>query len=306
MRAAASRSPRALPRWTPDWSQPQAHGPRGPLPARALSLPTRCVAWPPWGACRWAELKAFMAALGYAAVVQARAAAAGSDFMLAVFYRADRLRLAWSEERSRALLVALEVSAEGPTRGQVGGKGGCFCGLVWPVAPALHAAAMPGSSGSRPHAASREELQRQGRIPWQGKESAKSSRPERTSMQPPNQHAAGVGGQPPPGGEPLPPQRPRQSAAQRPAAAGGAHGRQGGCAPAAAGPAMLVPVCGTACRAAFPFARRVARAGTGGAVPKRLALSKQPRAMDLNTCLSYPVTAAVVCRATLQPLSAPT
>jgi hypothetical protein len=68
-----------------------------------------------------------MAGLGYAAVVQARAAASGSDFMLALFYRPDRLRLAWSEERSRALLAALEVTAEGPARGQVGGRAAHRC-----------------------------------------------------------------------------------------------------------------------------------------------------------------------------------
>ena len=66
------------------------------------------------------ELKAFMASLGYTAVVQARAAATGSDFMLALFYRQGKLRLAWSEERSRVLLAALEVVEPGPAEGQVG------------------------------------------------------------------------------------------------------------------------------------------------------------------------------------------
>ncbi|EFN59287.1 hypothetical protein CHLNCDRAFT_137627 [Chlorella variabilis] len=68
---------------------------------------------------RWMELKAFMASLGYTAVVQARAAATGSDFMLALFYRQGKLRLAWSKERSRVLLAALEVVEPGPAEGQV-------------------------------------------------------------------------------------------------------------------------------------------------------------------------------------------
>ncbi|KAL4424801.1 hypothetical protein ABPG77_000841 [Micractinium sp. CCAP 211/92] len=68
---------------------------------------------------RWLELKEYMASLGYAAVVQARAAANGSDFMLALFYRPQKLRLVWHEERSRVLLACLAVEAEGPAQGQM-------------------------------------------------------------------------------------------------------------------------------------------------------------------------------------------
>ncbi|KAI3433865.1 hypothetical protein D9Q98_003668 [Chlorella vulgaris] len=67
----------------------------------------------------WPELREFMAARGYAAVVQMRAAASGNDFMLALFYRSSKLQLAWTEERSRALLVALQVTAAGPAHGQM-------------------------------------------------------------------------------------------------------------------------------------------------------------------------------------------
>ncbi|PSC75824.1 molecular chaperone [Micractinium conductrix] len=68
---------------------------------------------------RWTDLKDYMASLGYAAVVQARSAAAGNDFMLALFYRETKLQLIWWEERSRVLLVALAVVEPGPARGQV-------------------------------------------------------------------------------------------------------------------------------------------------------------------------------------------
>ena len=44
--------------------------------------------------------------------------------MLAIFYRQDRLRLVWQEERSRVLLAALQCTGEGPAQGQVGGGGG--------------------------------------------------------------------------------------------------------------------------------------------------------------------------------------
>lgn len=68
---------------------------------------------------RWHEVKEYMASLGYATVVQARAAAHGSDFMLAIFYRPEKLQLVWHEERSRVLLAGLTVLAEGPAQGQV-------------------------------------------------------------------------------------------------------------------------------------------------------------------------------------------
>jgi hypothetical protein len=76
-------------------------------------------------ACSWPELREFMAARGYAAVVQMRAAASGNDFMLALFYRSSKLQLAWTEERSRALLVALQVTAAGSAQGQVTGWPAC-------------------------------------------------------------------------------------------------------------------------------------------------------------------------------------
>jgi hypothetical protein len=66
-----------------------------------------------------------MASLGYAAAAQAKAAAGGSEFMLAIFYRQDMLRLVWQEERSRVLLAALQRTGEGPAQGQVGGTGTC-------------------------------------------------------------------------------------------------------------------------------------------------------------------------------------
>jgi hypothetical protein len=73
-----------------------------------------------------------MASLGYAAIAQTRAAASGNDFMLATFYKASKLRLAWGEERSRALLAAFEVVEQGPAHGQVCARAvplallGCF------------------------------------------------------------------------------------------------------------------------------------------------------------------------------------
>jgi hypothetical protein len=96
-------------------------------------LPTNCnLPTNPAALHRWLELKAYMASLGYAAAAQAKAAAGGSDFMLAIFYRPDRLRLVWQEERSRVLLAALQCGAEGPAQGQVGGGAhACRCMEQW-------------------------------------------------------------------------------------------------------------------------------------------------------------------------------
>ena len=96
-------------------------------------LPTNCnLPTNPAALHRWLELKAYMASLGYAAAAQAKAAAGGSDFMLAIFYRPDRLRLVWQEERSRVLLAALQCVAEGPAQGQVGGGAhACRCMEQW-------------------------------------------------------------------------------------------------------------------------------------------------------------------------------
>lgn len=61
----------------------------------------------------WDELKNHMASLGYASVLQSKALAHGAQFGLATFYRAAKLRLVWQEERSRALLVGLELRRPG-------------------------------------------------------------------------------------------------------------------------------------------------------------------------------------------------
>ena len=60
-----------------------------------------------------------MAQLGYACAVQTRAAEAGAEFVLATFYRATKLRVVWRDERSRALLLGLQVLAPGPAQGCV-------------------------------------------------------------------------------------------------------------------------------------------------------------------------------------------
>ena len=68
-----------------------------------------------------------MAGRGYGAVVQTRAAAAGNDFMLVLFYRAAKWRCLWQEERSRVLLAALQrivQPGEAPGRVGLGGRGG--------------------------------------------------------------------------------------------------------------------------------------------------------------------------------------
>lgn len=63
--------------------------------------------------------------------LQARAAANGSDFMLALFYRPQKLRLVWHEERSRVLLACLAVEAEGPAQGQVCLRAWAWAGWAW-------------------------------------------------------------------------------------------------------------------------------------------------------------------------------
>lgn len=60
---------------------------------------------PLWLPRRWEELRSFMAQLGYDSVVQHKP----HDMLLAVFWSSSRFSLRWSEERSRAMMVELEV-----------------------------------------------------------------------------------------------------------------------------------------------------------------------------------------------------
>jgi endonuclease/exonuclease/phosphatase family metal-dependent hydrolase len=55
--------------------------------------------------CRWDDLKAFMADLGYDCVVQLKP----HEVKLAVFWRLSKLSLKWWEERSRAVLAELSL-----------------------------------------------------------------------------------------------------------------------------------------------------------------------------------------------------
>ena len=58
---------------------------------------------------RWVEIKDHMASLGYASVLQEKAIQNGSHSALAIFYRVHKIRMVWQEERSRALLMGLEL-----------------------------------------------------------------------------------------------------------------------------------------------------------------------------------------------------
>ena len=109
---------------------------RTPRPSRG---PVRA---PPRPGRRWEELAAFMAGLGYAGALQEKNAAGGGENVLAVFYRAARLRLAWVEERSRVLLVELEWLP-----GAAGGGGG---GLDAGAAAAAQPAQPPAANGHAP------------------------------------------------------------------------------------------------------------------------------------------------------------